>query len=56
MMLSTVLLIVAEKNRFWRCAGMASMMRFTSGQNPMSSMRSASSRTSVSTLSSRTSP
>ena len=40
--------IVAEKSSVWRTAGMAVMMRRTSGQKPMSIMRSASSRMSSS--------
>jgi hypothetical protein len=40
--------IVAEKSSVWRLAGSASTMRRTSGQKPMSSIRSASSSTSVS--------
>ncbi len=38
--------IVAEKNRVWRIRGMMETMRSTSGMNPMSSIRSASSITS----------
>src|SRR5216683_6727911 len=40
---------VAENSRFWRCLGRSAMMRRTSGMNPISSMRSASSRTKAST-------
>ena len=40
--------IVAEKSSVWRSAGIAAMIRRTSGQKPMSIMRSASSSTSSS--------
>ena len=42
--------IVAEKSSVWRAAGSVETMRRTSGQKPMSIMRSASSSTSTSTL------
>ena len=38
---------VAENIMFTRCGGSSSMMRLRSGMKPMSSMRSASSSTSV---------
>jgi hypothetical protein len=38
---------VAEKNIVWRCFGSRRTIRSTWGWNPMSSMRSASSRTSI---------
>ena len=41
--------MVAEKSSVWCCSGSACMMRRTEGQKPMSSMRSASSRTRTST-------
>ena len=44
---STCLPIVAEKNMFWRLGGSLWRMRRTSGQKPMSSIRSASSSTSI---------
>src|SRR5476649_2028333 len=40
---------VAENIRFWRCFGSRLMMRCRSGRKPMSSMRSASSMTSICT-------
>ena len=43
--------IVAEKKSDWRAFGSFEMMRLMSGRNPMSSMRSASSRTKHSTWS-----
>ncbi len=42
--------MVAEKNSVWRSAGMAAMIFLTVGRKPMSSMRSASSRTRMRTL------
>ncbi len=39
--------IVAENSSVWRSGGSALTMRWTSGQKPMSIMRSASSRTST---------
>ena len=48
--------MVAEKNSVWRSAGMAAMMRLIVGRKPMSSMRSASSSTSMRTLPSAISP
>ena len=48
--------VVAEKSSVWRVAGSDETMRRTSGQNPMSSMRSASSRTSTSTFEKSTMP
>jgi hypothetical protein len=47
---------VAENKRFWRAGGNAEMILRMSRMKPMSSMRSASSSTSVSTLSRRTVP
>ena len=41
--------IVAEKRSDWRRAGSRAMTRLTSGANPMSSIRSASSRTNTPT-------
>ena len=41
--------MVAEKNRVWRVKGMSLQMRSMSGMKPMSSMRSASSMTRMST-------
>ena len=41
---------VAENSRFWRFAGRWDRIRRTLGQKPMSSMRSASSRTRISTF------
>ncbi len=46
--------MVAEKRSDWRLGGSVVMMRFTSWTKPMSSMRSASSRTKTSTLSRKT--
>ena len=43
--------MVAEKNRVWRCFGSLPTMRRMSWMKPMSSMRSASSRTKISTVS-----
>ena len=43
---------VAEKKSVWRSAGTWATMRSTAGRKPMSSMRSASSRTSTCTCSS----
>ena len=43
--------IVAEKSSVCRSVGSAATMRWTSGQKPMSSMRSASSSTSTSSAS-----
>ena len=40
---------VAENKRFCRCLGSSARMRLTSGMKPMSSMRSASSSTRIST-------
>jgi hypothetical protein len=40
--------MVAEKSSVWRAAGSVARIRWTSGQKPMSSMRSASSSTSTS--------
>ena len=40
---------VAEKSRFWRLAGSSLITRRMSGMKPMSSMRSASSSTKIST-------
>ena len=40
---------VAENSRLWRCAGMRARMRRMSRMKPMSSIRSASSRTRIST-------
>ncbi len=40
--------MVAEKKSVCRCLGSAAMTRFTSWMKPMSSMRSASSRTNTS--------
>ena len=45
---------VAENSDVWRSRGQRSRMRRTSGRNPMSSMRSASSITRISTRSNRT--
>ena len=42
--------MVAEKNSVWRSAGMAAMIFLMVGRKPMSSMRSASSRTRMRTL------
>ena len=42
--------MVAEKNMVWRSAGMTDMIRLMEGRKPMSSMRSASSRTRMLTL------
>ena len=39
--------MVAEKNRVWRILGRKETIRSTSGMNPMSSMRSASSMTKI---------
>src|SRR5574344_1402182 len=47
---------VAEKKRLWRCAGSLEMIRLMSGRNPMSSMRSASSRTNICIASRKTTP
>ena len=41
--------MVAEKNSVWRVKGMSLAMRSISGMKPMSSMRSASSMTRIST-------
>ena len=38
---------VAEKNSVWRVAGQSATIRSTAGRKPMSSIRSASSRTSI---------
>ena len=46
--------MVAENSSVWRVAGVAATMRLTEGQNPMSSMRSASSSTSACTSPRRT--
>ena len=48
--------IVAEKNIDWRRTGSLEMIRLMSGRNPMSSIRSASSRTNISTWSRNTIP
>ena len=48
--------VVAEKNSVWRVGGSAATIFFTSGQNPMSSMRSASSSTSAARWSNRKPP
>ena len=40
---------VAENIRFWRLAGSSAMIFWMSGRKPMSSIRSASSRTRIST-------
>ncbi|MNR14235.1 hypothetical protein D3C85_1306990 [compost metagenome] len=48
--------MVAEKNRVWRRGGVSLKMRSMSGMKPMSSMRSASSMTIISTPVSRILP
>ena len=47
---------VAENSIVWRSLGVAAMMRSTSGRKPMSSMRSASSRTRILVFLSETAP
>src|ERR1035441_7902156 len=42
--------MVAEKNMVWRSAGMTDTIRLMEGRNPISSMRSASSRIRMRTL------